>query len=608
MSSCQWWVAEASTKAFVHLFYNTGALNAVRKHPTSTSIELAEAERVEKALAIARVILAVASALAIYIDPTEPSRYSALTYVILTGYTLYSFLLFFPSLVLSHPTIRVQIQIIDVLGTSVLIVGTGGSSSPFFLFYTFALITAAYRWGLRESVWNGALVAVVFFIFSVVSFDDLTLFVRANSEVNNFIIRSTYLILMSVVLGYLGENEKRLRSENALIARAMGKAKAEYGLTQSMQASVNEIRAFYDAEAAVFVAEELGTGRIYVLGCPASDLQCEFGRFVELDPNQRFLYFFPVNGESWYSLKQRNGVYETRFLDAHGRPTPDRQLEYPREFASLHQFQSLLGGKIDFGQELTGRLLILNPKLKIHRWQELVFMQRVVRSVMPTLYNVYLWRRLRSRAGAMERARLARDLHDGVIQSLIGLEMQLDVVKHRIEIGATPKASEVERVQQLLRNEIKGVRNLMDELRQPRLEPSELVNFMSEQVDKFGRETGISSKFVAETDHVPLPPDVCREMVQILQEALMNVRKHSGAKHLLVRLSAPEDDLNLAIIDDGCGFDFEGRLSHSQLDEKKLGPFVIKERVRLIRGELEIESLPGHGARLDVRLPKRIYA
>jgi len=591
------------------MVYNTGALNVGRKYPANGRFELAEAERVEKALAIARVILAVASALAIYFDPTEPSRYSGLTYVILTGYTLYSFLLFFPSLVLSHPTIQIQIQIIDVLGTSVLIAGTGGSPSPFFVFYTFALISAAYRWGFWESVWNGLLVALVFFIFSVVSFEDLTLFVQT-SEMNRFIIRSTYLILMSVVLGYLAENEKRLRSENALIARAMGKAKAEFGLTQSMQASVNEIRAFYEAEAAVFVAEELGTGRIYVLGCPASDLNCEFGRFVELDPDQRFLYFFPVNGESWYSVKQRNGdgIYDTRFLDGHGKATPDRHLEYPQEFSNLHQFQSLLGGKIDFGQELTGRLLILNPKLRVHKWQELAFMQRVVRSVMPTLYNVYLWRRLRSRAGAMERARLARDLHDGVIQSLIGLEMQLDVVKQRIEIGAAPKASDVERVQQLLRTEIKGVRNLMNELRQPRLEPSELVHFMSEQVDKFGQETGISSKFVAETDHVPLPPDVCREMVQILQEALMNVRKHSGAKHLLVRLSAPEDDLNLAIIDDGCGFDFEGRLSHSQLDEKKLGPFVIKERVRLIRGELEIESLPGHGARLDVRLPKRAYA
>ena len=97
-------------------------------------------------------------------------------------------------------------------------------------------------------------------------------------------------------------------------------------------------------------------------------------------------------------------------------------------------------------------------------------------------------------------------------------------------------------------------------------------------------------------------------MVQILQEALTNVRKHSGAKNLLVRLSAPEADWNLAIIDDGRGFGFEGKLSHAQLDERKLGPLVIKERVRVIHGELEIESVPGHGARLDVRLPKRIYA
>jgi signal transduction histidine kinase len=610
--SCQWLLVsrKPAQKPYIHLFYNTAALSAVRQQPTSTRLELAEAERVEKALAIARVIFAVASALAIYIDPTQPFfRYSALTYIILTGYTLYSFLLFFPSLVLSHPTIQLQIQMIDVLGTSVLIVGTGGITSPFFVFYTFALVSAAYRWGFWESIWNGILVALLFFIFSVISFDGTIVFVQPKSEVNGVIIRSTYLILMSVVLGYLAENDKRLRSENALIARAMSKAKAEFGLTQSMQASVSEIRAFYDADAAVFVSEELATGRIFVLGCPANDVENEFGRFVELDPKHRFFYFFAVNGESWYSVKQRNGIHEARFLDSHGRRMQDRQIEYPREFVSLNQFQSLLGTKIDFGQELTGRLLILNPKLKVDRWQELAFMQRVVRSVMPTLYNVYLWRRLRSRAGAMERARLGRDLHDGVLQSMIGLEMQLDVVKHRIESDDTAKAAtDVARIQQLLTAEIKEVRNLMNALRQPRLEASELVNFMSEQVDKFARETGISAKFVAETDRVPLPSEVCREMVQILQEALMNVRKHSGAKHLLVRLSAPEDDLNLAIIDDGRGFDFEGRLSHSQLDEKNLGPFVIKERVRLIRGELEIESVPGHGARLDVRLPKRIYA
>jgi signal transduction histidine kinase len=388
----------------------------------------------------------------------------------------------------------------------------------------------------------------------------------------------------------------------------MGKAKAEFGLTQSMQGALNEIRAFYEAEAVIFVAEEMASGNIYVLGCTDDDTQDEFGRFVELDAPQRFMYFFPVNGESWHSIKKRTGTHDARLVDTDGKSMPERQITYPQEFVNLHLFESLLGAKVAFGQELAGRLFILNPQLKLDRLQEVAFIQRVVRSVIPTLYNVYLWRRLKARTGAMERARIARDLHDGVIQSLIGLEMQLDVMKHRTESGESPTAREVEQVQQLLRTEIKGVRDLMNQLRQPRIESSELINIMSEQVDKFARETGISAKFVAETEQVPLPPEVCREMVQILQEALVNVRKHSGAKHLLVRFSAPEDDWNLAIIDDGKGFSFEGRLSHSQLDERKIGPLVIKERVRLIHGELEVESVPGHGARLDIRLPKRIYA
>jgi signal transduction histidine kinase len=573
------------------------------KHPTGMQLELTEAQRAEKTLAIARVILAFASGLAIWIDPTQ---HYVFTYTVLGGYTLFSVILvLFPRFGSSHHASPVLIQAIDIVWVSVLIVGTGGTTSPFFVFYTFTLVSGAYRWGLWESVCNGILVALTFFALFIGTEEFQSL--EVSYEVNRFVIRATFLILMSVVLGYLAENEKRLRGENALIAAAMSKAKAEFGLTQSMQGALNEIRMFYQAEAVIFVAEEMASGNIYVLGCTDGDSQGEFGRFVELDAHQRFMYFFPVDGESWHSIMKRSGTHDARLVDGAGKPTPERNITYPPEFVNLHRFQSLLGAKIAFGQELAGRLFILDPQLKLDRVQELAFIQRVVRSVIPTLYNVYLWRRLKARTGAIERARIARDLHDGVIQSLIGLEMQLDVMKHRTEGGQPPTAGEVERVQQLLRTEIKGIRILMNELRQPKIESSELINIMSEQVDKFSRETGISAKFVAETEQVPLPPEVCREMVQILQEALVNVRKHSGAKHLLVRFSAPEDDWNLAIIDDGRGFDFEGRLSHVQLDERKIGPLVIKERVRLIHGELEVESVPGHGARLDIRLPKRIY-
>ena len=103
-----------------------------------------------------------------------------------------------------------------------------------------------------------------------------------------------------------------------------------------------------------------------------------------------------------------------------------------------------------------------------------------------------------------------------------------------------------------------------------------------------------------------LTPRVCRELARIVQESLVNVRKHSGARHVLVRLAQRAGNLQLTVEDDGKGFSFSGRLSGTELETSGKGPAVIRDRVRLLAGELAIESTPGHGARLEVRiLPAR---
>jgi len=85
----------------------------------------------------------------------------------------------------------------------------------------------------------------------------------------------------------------------------------------------------------------------------------------------------------------------------------------------------------------------------------------------------------------------------------------------------------------------------------------------------------------------------------------VNVRKHSGARHVLVRFAAQDGTWRLVIDDDGHGFDFSGRLSQAELDAARKGPLVIKERVRSIGGELAIESHPGQGTRLEITLPQK---
>jgi two-component system, NarL family, sensor histidine kinase DegS len=93
-------------------------------------------------------------------------------------------------------------------------------------------------------------------------------------------------------------------------------------------------------------------------------------------------------------------------------------------------------------------------------------------------------------------------------------------------------------------------------------------------------------------------------LARIVQEALVNVRKHSGAKQVLVHLLQSSGQWELIIEDDGAGFPFSGRVSQSELDSAGRAPAIIRERVRLIQGELTIESKPGRGARVEISIPQ----
>ena len=90
-----------------------------------------------------------------------------------------------------------------------------------------------------------------------------------------------------------------------------------------------------------------------------------------------------------------------------------------------------------------------------------------------------------------------------------------------------------------------------------------LLPFLGDTVERFQRETGISARFLSELDELDMPPQVCRELARIVQEGLVNIRKHSHAKQVLVRLGAMEGKIRVTIEDDGGGFPFEGRFSQS---------------------------------------------
>jgi signal transduction histidine kinase len=290
-------------------------------------------------------------------------------------------------------------------------------------------------------------------------------------------------------------------------------------------------------------------------------------------------------------------------LDKDGVRTRGQECYLATRFVSEHPFRLLLASAISAAPDVSARLLLFEPRLGGRPETQLRFLQDLSNLVAPSVYNVYLLRRLRSRAAAVERARVSRELHDGVVQSLHAIAFRLYALRTRAATSVEEREQELLEVQQLVQNEAANVRDLIHQLEPLEFDPRHLVDFLSSMVTRYRQDTGIGAQFVCDAPQVNLPPATCREIAGIVREALANVRRHSGAQHALVRLTRQHGGWMLTIEDDGRGFEFSGRFTHTQLEENRRGPIVIQQRVRALDGELTIVSKAGHGARLEIKIP-----
>ena len=272
----------------------------------------------------------------------------------------------------------------------------------------------------------------------------------------------------------------------------------------------------------------------------------------------------------------------------------------PEALLAAHPAQSLLGVSAG-GTEWSHRLLLLDARTDAGA---LRILRSVARQLGPALCNLEALGRLNSRVGAAERARVARDIHDGIIQALIALEMQVHVWRRHADPDGDV-AAKLGHIQDALRNQVLELRDLIHQIKPASCDPEHLLEHLAGVVERFQRDTGITAHFVSTINEVTITPRVCDEVARIVEEALVNVRKHSGARHVVVRVAATGRAWTFEVDDDGRGFEFAGKRSQAELDLQRKGPVIIKERIRSIGGALAIESNPGRGARLEISVPRR---
>jgi len=590
-----------------------GSLPSLRR----TWVAASEPQRIERFLAAARAFLALASLFAIWLSPTEPTRYAPVVFVFLAVYALEAVgvLAMVRTQRSSSPTFRLTVHTVDIVWPALISVFTAGPNSPFYLFYTFVLLEAAYRWGLQAALVTALATTVIFNLQAFLAMLHPLLFVPAFEKplgLNAFIMRGFYLLLMGYLLGYMGEEEKQLREETSSISRIITKVRAEVGARGALRAIFEEIFKLFRTRQAILAVLEPSSGRAFLWEVQGREAAHEVVlSSSELKDSQVAERAFETPGHVWHMVQKR-GIggkrgYDAFVLDQEGRRIYDVTWTPPEALVGQRRFHSILGVCVSSTDEWSGTLLLFDPKLRSSRENAVRFLRTLAIQVSPAIYGVFLMSRLRSRAGAIERARVARELHDGVIQSLIGLEMEVDVLRRQPAGSPADLAGRLGHIQKILRQEVVNLRELMQQMKPVELRPTQLLDFLASTVDKFGRDTGISCRFVSTLGEIALPSRVCNQLARIVQEALVNARKHSGARRVLVQLGQQDGSLRLVVDDDGQGFDFSGRLGLGELDTARRGPLIIKERVRSIGAELVVESLPGKGSRLEITLPQKSH-
>jgi signal transduction histidine kinase len=198
-----------------------------------------------------------------------------------------------------------------------------------------------------------------------------------------------------------------------------------------------------------------------------------------------------------------------------------------------------------------------------------------------------------------DRRRISRDLHDDINQRLAMLSMDLRRMEKDPSNDPEPLRNGIRRVSDSLAAVSNDVRQMAYRFHPSILDDLGLLTAVRHLANEFSERTGIQYSYVHKDPVGILPPDVTICIYRVVQECLSNISRHAQATQVEVELICEDDEVSLSVRDNGVGFD----ASHGDQMSGHLGLLSMKERVRMAKGTLEVESTPQHGTEIRVDIP-----
>ena len=480
--------------------------------------------------------------------------------------------------------LALAIQFVDLIFAVALVAVSdpGGVAFPLLFFY-FLLIESVLLHGAREVL---AVTTLSLFFY--------TAWITGGQTTFRFSYGSfAFLVVVGAAMVYYFSDRihRKQRRIASVLREAAGESEAE--MVRAVEAALEQLAEWHNCSRAILAFWDKALEYDAVCQYPPTRPPTE-------DPPERF-----EAGREWACLRaERLDFYvnSVSMVGRDGKPAAREFDVHPYLIQKFEIYNALGCGLLD-GEQTIGRLLLINSVSQVRRadWKRLRDVAPYFREVVRHLLVV---KKTEHEAYERERGRIAQDLHDGPLQSIISFEMRLEIIRKLLDRDVKTGTLDLESLQQFSRNLVAEMRAFVHRARPlENIDPS-LVASARRLVEGFQRESGVSVTMAGgENGDFNFPGKLGAEIFQVLREALHNVYKHAEATHVVLSFEKRGGDLQIRVDDNGRGFFFGGSYSLEELDLLRIGPRSIKRRVRALGGDLTLESNPGHGSNMRVAIP-----
>jgi signal transduction histidine kinase len=512
--------------------------------------------------------------MAIWLDPSQPTRAPAAGYAILSAYLVVSLLQlgavwndWWRESWLAGPA-----HVIDIVVFSVMVFLTEGYTSPFFTFFVFLLLSATIRWGWRETAITAAVVIVGFLAAGIAALQ----WGGSEFDLRRLLIRSAYLVVLSSTLIWFGRSQQQARAAKMPpldpettpgatqlpIASALAYARARTGAEQVFIAWWDEEEPW--TNLSTLQGSKLHTQRFG----PA-----EIGEVVHPE------------------LAGKPFIFDTlRKRSIAGRPTRRLIIDQPISQQLTATMGVSSGLAIPIETEDFGGVLIAQGVPALCS-DDLLIAANIGREISVALQRISILRSSEDNAAAKTRLALSRDLHDSFVQILAGTSFRLEAVRQEAGSGKNV-GREIESLQSDLAHQQRELRSLISQLRgdDAGREQVALYAGVTDLAGRLARQWAIGCMVDAPGDELHVPTRMQHDVYHLLRESVGNAVRHGRATEVRVTLRMDAGALRLDVSDNGAGFPVPHGTDRFEAAREVPAPRSLNERVRGAGGELSVSS------------------